>query len=109
MPFSDFVLTPDDNPEDTHGRPARLVTTGLAPTSALPVNATKGQDTPPCLLPCVHCGVLVLQIDTPEGIQRLAPPEHGGPRCYVVAWERGASQPWGTRSGAMAQHRCRES
>jgi hypothetical protein len=106
MPFSEFVLLPDDDPEDATPCPARLVSSGLAPTSDVPASARTGRDTPPCFSPCATCGQQVLHVSAPQGPVVLHPPEHGGPACYVVQWDPGTPQPRASPSRALAVHQC---
>jgi hypothetical protein len=102
--MSDFTLE-FDVPEDARparDRSLRAVSTGLAPTAAVPKQ--RGPDRPPCYVPCEACGVLVLTGVTPAGT-RLALDTHI--KTYTVQWGSGAAQPLLHESRAYPVHQCR--
>ena len=101
----DFLLEPDEiDPERSERRrPVRLVSTGLAPTAAVPASARRGKDTPPCYAPCEACGGLVLTGRTLTGI-RLALDTQV--RTYTVYWAQGAPEPTLSESRGYPVHQC---
>jgi hypothetical protein len=84
-------------------RPVRLVSTGLAPTAAVPTPTRRTPDDPPCYAPCTDCGVLVLAGATEAGI-RLALDVRIN--TYVVDWTKGTAAPVFIESRGYPVHRC---
>jgi len=66
--MADFTLEPDDleAARPDRARAARLVSTGLTPTAAIPP-ATRTKEPPPCYVPCEAWGALVLTGCPPTG------------------------------------------
>ena len=74
--MSDFMLEPNkiESKRPERGRPVRMVSTGLAPTAAVPPSVRRGKEPVPCYAPCEACGAPVFTGSTPIGIRLASTP-----------------------------------
>jgi hypothetical protein len=98
----DFTLEPDEIEPERSSRPVRLVTTGLAPTAAVPGGGRK-LATEPRYVPCSLCSALVLCGTT--GLGTWLALDTGKP-TYAVTWTPGTAQPRLHASRADPVHAC---
>ena len=103
--MTDFMIEPDElDPErPERRRPVRMVSTGVAPTAAVPTTRPRQPDPPPCYGPCAACGVAVLTGQTREG-QRVVLDTHIA--TYTVVWPDPREPPIAHESRAYPVHRC---
>jgi hypothetical protein len=104
-PMSDFLLEPDQIEPDRPERrsPVRMVSTGLAPTAALPTTRGKAKEPAPAYAPCVTCHAPVLRGLTASGEQLML---DTGLRTYAVDWSHGETTPVLRESRGYPEHRC---
>ena len=102
--MSDFLLEPCEiEPERPERRPVRLVSTGLAPTAAIPAGR-RTAETPPCYVPCEACGAVVLVGETLAGLRVAL---DIGVQRYAPVWESKAAHPALHQSRGYPVHVCR--
>ena len=103
--MSDFMLEPNEieSERPERGRPVRMVSTGLAPTAAVPPSVRRGKEPVPCYAPCEACGAPVLTGSTPIGIRLALDTQHP---TYIVTWPPGAPEPTLYESRGYLQHHC---
>ena len=98
----DVPLIPDDH--DGILEPSRRqmrLTTGLAPTAAMPKART--QDLPPAYAPCPHCGQPVLTGQTRAGACLVLDISQ---TTYTVIWQKDEALPTLALSRAYPLHWC---
>ena len=102
--MTDFTLEPDglDEPgPDRRPTQLQLVTTGLAPTAAVPTTRTK--EHPPCYAPCAGCGQPVLAGQTRTGTRLVL---DISVQTWCVLWSPGEALPVLERSWGYPAHHC---
>lgn len=101
---NDFLLEPEEiEPErPVLGKPARIFSSGLAPTAEVPPSPRK-KETPPCHVPCATCGNPVLLGQTRAGLTLALDVRQA---TYTVVWGSGEAHPTLEHSRGYPVHQC---